>query len=210
MNTKEINATKILDTLENVSVGKSQYLLSRQVNLRGRSLVFFDSLSELMESRLITYQNTFWRKKKTSGVHNPEFPLEIGAILATTKDSPPVIGNPMFIGPVWEPLFAQVLWERGLKIIQQYPAEGYALDIALVSKDYSIKLDVEVDGRTTHLNRQGRRKIRDVLRDSTLAQAGWRIKRFWVRDLMEDMDGCARQIETLWKEMLLEKEVINE
>ena len=117
-------------------------------------------------------------------------------------DGPPVIGNRAFIGPVWEPAFAKALWEARLPVVQQYPAEQYFLDIALVSECGAHRLDVEVDGRSTHCDLFGRRKVADVIRDARLSCAGWAVKRFWVSELIENMDDCVNVVSELWNKMI--------
>ncbi|MEI6513835.1 MAG: DUF559 domain-containing protein, partial [bacterium] len=84
---------------------------------------------------------------------------------------------------------------------QQYPANGYFLDIALVSPDGTKKLNVEVDRRATHCDSFGRRKMRDVLRDTRLRASGWAIQRFWATDLRADMDACTVKVEQAWNKL---------
>lgn len=72
-----------------------------------------------------------------------------------------------------------------------------------------MRLDIEVDGRTTHCDRFGRRKVGDIVRDARLASVGWFIKRFWVSELMRDMDGCVEQVNACWRQ-LAEKECKHE
>lgn len=161
-------------------------------------------LSTLLLTQKVECRNTFWHLAEPFRTHSTL--LSAGANAhGLGQDGPPVIGNPIFIGPVWEPAFAKALWNAGLKIVMQYPENGYLLDIALVSEDRACRLNVEVDGRSTHCDRRGRRKIKDVLRDAVLQQSGWIVKRFWVRELMDDMDACVSQVGQLWQE-LLEKE----
>jgi len=97
------------------------------------------------------------------------------------------------IGPVWEPKFAAALAERGLPIEQQYPAEGYYLDIAIFQP--GLKLNIEVDGEAYHRDElTGDRTVDDVYRDTLLKAAGWFIQRFWVYELKEDFDGCVQRV----------------
>lgn len=112
--------------------------------------------------------------------------------------TPPIMGDPELIGPVWEPQFAQLLWDSGLPVIQQYATCGRFLDVGLVSKNG--KLDIEVDGEC-HRDISGMRKVSDIERDLTLVAQGWRIKRFWVYQLRENMDACADEVRTLWSSM---------
>lgn len=92
------------------------------------------------------------------------------------------------IGPVWEPKFADALSRDGLHFIQQYPACGRYLDFALIHD--GLKLDVEIDDGKQHCDYDGRRKIDALTRDLVLIANGWRIQRFWVYELRENMSGC--------------------
>jgi len=91
--------------------------------------------------------------------------------------------------PGEETLFA-ALAEAGLRPVPQYPLAGRYLDLALVEH----KLDIEVDGAAWHLNRYGERKQDDVFRDLTIQSCGWRIKRFWHREVMTDPAACVTAI----------------
>lgn len=100
------------------------------------------------------------------------------------------------IGPVWEPRLAEALREADLPFEQQYPACGRYLDFALVRD--GLKLDVEVDGEAYHRDASGRRKIEDLERDLVLVANGWKILRFWVYELREDMDACVEEVKRIW------------
>lgn len=119
--------------------------------------------------------------------------------LAHVQGEKPIIhGNPDRIGPVWEPKFAQALWEAGLPIQQQYPACGRYLDMALLAPGF--KLGIEVDGEAWHRGPGGTRKKDDILRDTVLIANGWTIKRFWVYQLRDGFDQCVNEIAELWKQ----------
>ena len=100
------------------------------------------------------------------------------------------------MGPVWEPRLAAALKEAGLSFGQQYAAAGYYLDFALLSETF--RLDVEVDGEAYHRGGDGHRLLDDLYRDHNLQAAGWRVLRFWVYQLREDLDGCIATIRTVW------------
>ncbi|MCK9303869.1 MAG: DUF559 domain-containing protein [Bacteroidales bacterium] len=155
-------------------------------------------MAELVnENKLVLHYGCFWAIKDSPLVNiRPLFPLRPGSEAST--DGPPIVGNPVFIGPVWEPAFAKALWSANLPIIQQYPAENYFLDIAMISEDGRYRLDIEVDGKSSHCDQFGRRKVRDVIRDARLTSAGWTIRRFWVSELMHDIAGCVDQVKELW------------
>jgi very-short-patch-repair endonuclease len=103
------------------------------------------------------------------------------------------------IGPVWEPTFAEAL--RGAKIpfVQQYPVCGsrFYLDFAIINS--SIKLDIEIDGEMFHRDSHGKRRIEDFQRDILLIAHGWKIKRFWVYELRENLDRCIQSVNEMLK-----------
>ena len=85
-------------------------------------------------------------------------------------------------------------WRAGLPFVQQYPACGRYLDFALLRD--GLKLDVEVDGESpTGLRRPT--KDRRPTRDLVLVADGWKVQRFWVYELREDLRGCVRTIREL-------------
>jgi len=100
------------------------------------------------------------------------------------------------IGPVWEPRFAQALRAEDLPFKQQYPACGRYLDFALIRE--GLKLDVEVDGEAYHRGLDGRRKVEDLVRDFVLIANGWKVLRFWVYELREDMASCVDKVKRIW------------
>lgn len=111
-------------------------------------------------------------------------------------EHPKIIGNPELIGPVWEQKFADALWGRGLPVVQQYPACGRVLDLALIRE--GLKLDIEVDGEC-HRDWDGGRKADDLRRDITLIANGWKVLRFWTYELREDFEGCVDRVLKTWR-----------
>ncbi|SMC63304.1 AAA domain-containing protein [Desulfocicer vacuolatum DSM 3385] len=100
----------------------------------------------------------------------------------------------------WEKVLYIALKDRGLEPIAQYPVAGRRLDIALVRNgDNPLKLDIEVDGDRYHRNPDGSRKQEDLWRDYQLRGLGWDIKRFWVYQLKENLDGCVNSILKIWR-----------
>ncbi len=100
------------------------------------------------------------------------------------------------IGPVWEPRLAEEMRRAGLEFHQQYPTCGFFLDFAFHLPSGG-KVDVEVDGEAYHRDRDGNLRAEDVRRDLVLRANGWRVKRFWVYELREDMGSCIQQIKSL-------------
>jgi very-short-patch-repair endonuclease len=69
------------------------------------------------------------------------------------------------------------------------PRQDFALD------PEGRRLDVEVDGRRWHANPDGNRKQSDHLRDRALTALGWKVRRFWVHELSDNMETCLDIIE---------------
>lgn len=93
----------------------------------------------------------------------------------------------------WERRLNAAMLRRGLSPIPQYPVAGRYLDFALDPEGR--RLDVEVDGRLWHAGPDGNRKQSDHLRDRALIALGWRVRRFWVHELADDMESCLDNIE---------------
>jgi very-short-patch-repair endonuclease len=97
------------------------------------------------------------------------------------------------IGPIWEARLAEALRAAGIDFEQQYQTCGFYLDFAIVRDD--VRIDVEVDGETYHRSASGGRRIEDLYRDHLLIAAGWKVLRFWVYELRENLDECIRRIQ---------------
>jgi len=104
------------------------------------------------------------------------------------------------IGPVWEPKVADALREADLPFQQQYPAFGGYLDFALINEN--ARINVEVDGEAYHRDATGMLREEDRERDLTLTANGWRVIRFWVYELKDDMDGCIEKVRAIWEASL--------
>jgi len=92
-----------------------------------------------------------------------------------------------------EELLYCALRKAGLEPQQQYPLAGRYLDMALVKE----KIDIEVDGEAYHLNRYGERKLDDIYRDLQVQANGWRVCRFWYREVRDNVDDCVAKIQKL-------------
>ena len=101
------------------------------------------------------------------------------------------------VGPVWEPKLAEALEAASIPFQQQYPTCGRFLDFALIKP--GLRLDVEVDGETYHRDKQGNRVSEDIVRDQVLVADGWKVMRFWVYELREDLPGCVDKIRQAWE-----------
>lgn len=96
----------------------------------------------------------------------------------------------------WEKVLADALRQAGIKVVPQYPIAGRFLDLAVLNP---IKIDVEVDGESVHRTAGGGRKDDDHWRDLQLQSLGWKVCRFWVYELREDLPRCVKKITDLLK-----------
>jgi len=94
----------------------------------------------------------------------------------------------------WEKVLAEALRQAGIPVVAQYPIAGRFLDLAILSPR---KIDVEVDGESVHRTAGGGRKDDDHWRDLQLQSLGWKVCRFWVYELREDLARCVRKISAL-------------
>lgn len=90
------------------------------------------------------------------------------------------------IGP-WERPLYDALVAKDLSPIPQHPVHQYRLDMAIIKGE--IRIDVEADGVTTHLNSR-----MDAERDSRLTELGWRVIRFWNHQIRDDLDYCVETV----------------
>lgn len=99
----------------------------------------------------------------------------------------------------WEEILFKALLEEGIEAIPQYPVVGRRLDMALVDQKSGLRIDIEVDSDRFHRNPDGSRKKDDTWRDIYLMSLGWKVMRFWVYQLREDMDKCVSEIASAWR-----------
>jgi very-short-patch-repair endonuclease len=92
----------------------------------------------------------------------------------------------------WEERLYDALNAAGLTPLPQYRLGGRRLDLALIENE--VHLDVEVDGETYHRDPDGFRKVSDIWRDHVITSLGWRVRRFWVYELKEDMEKCVELV----------------
>lgn len=105
-------------------------------------------------------------------------------------------GRPDLVGPEWEPRLGEAMRAAELPFHSQFLVCGHHVDFALLRADK--KLAIEVDGETWHRDGEGRRLVDDLHRDRVLRDAGWKVVRFWVHQLRDDMDGCVEAIRNHW------------
>jgi very-short-patch-repair endonuclease len=91
----------------------------------------------------------------------------------------------------WEKVLAEALRQSGITVVPQYPIAGRFLDLAILSP---CKIDVEVDGESFHRTAGGGRKDDDHWRDLQLQSLGWKVCRFWVYELRENLPLCVERI----------------
>jgi len=97
----------------------------------------------------------------------------------------------------WERRLYLKLIERGLSPVPQYPLLGRRLDLALTANG-KVSIDIEVDGARFHLEPDGTRRRDDLWRDITIRGAGWKVMRFWVYELRDEMERCVESILREW------------
>ena len=93
----------------------------------------------------------------------------------------------------WERRLDTALRNAGIETVAQYRIAGRRLDLAVIRDD--VKLDIEVDGEAYHRTASGHRKDDDLWRDFQVQSLGWRVCRFWVYELRDDMDKCVARVE---------------
>lgn len=91
----------------------------------------------------------------------------------------------------WEKVLAEALRQAGITVVPQYPIAGRFLDLAILSPR---KIDLEVDGESFHRTAGGGRKDDDHWRDLQLQSLGWKVCRFWIYELREDLPRCVRKV----------------
>jgi very-short-patch-repair endonuclease len=89
----------------------------------------------------------------------------------------------------------KLLWHRlrgcqiqNYKFRRQHPFNDYVLDFVCLEA----KLIVEIDGG------QHNESAKDLLRDQTLAKAGFRVMRFWNNQVLTELDAV---VEEIWREL---------
>lgn len=108
------------------------------------------------------------------------------------KNPNAALNAPRLFESPWEKRLYGALLSEGIETEPQYPLCGRRLDLALIRGD--LKIDIEIDGVHYHTTSEGDRKIDDFYRDLQIGGMGWRVMRFWVYELRDDMAGCVRRI----------------
>lgn len=108
----------------------------------------------------------------------------------------PAVVNPERVSD-WERDLYVALYKSSIKTIPQYQVEKYTLDLALF--DGKRMLDIEVDGERYHRNWTGELCRRDQIRNQRMFELGWDVKRFWVYEIRDDLNGSVKKIENWLK-----------
>lgn len=109
-------------------------------------------------------------------------------------ENPPASGGEGVFDSHWERIVDAALRRRGFDYAPQYHIAGRRLDFAVFGAD-GTRLDLEVDGRIWHQDSDGNRKLDDIFRDHQMKALGWKVRRFWVDELQQDLEGCIDLVE---------------
>lgn len=103
----------------------------------------------------------------------------------------PVVSNPEQVSD-WEKILYESLYKAGVSTLPQFRIEKYVLDLALIIGEH--RLDIEIDGERYHRNWTGELCRRDQIRNQRLIELGWDVRRFWVYEIRDDLEGCVNKI----------------
>ena len=91
-----------------------------------------------------------------------------------------------------EILMADALKRADIEAVEQWPIRGkygYSLDFAIPE----LKIDIEVDGE--HYHKIG--NAHDRKRNWALRNRGWKVVRFFGKEIKENVDKCVDKIKTI-------------
>ena len=72
---------------------------------------------------------------------------------------------------------AAMLRARGLRVLHQYPACGFNIDLVASRESDGIRIAIECDGEQYHLDEHGELRLEDIERQAILERAGWFVMR---------------------------------
>ncbi|MBI4321618.1 MAG: ATP-binding protein [Chloroflexi bacterium] len=81
---------------------------------------------------------------------------------------------------------ATALRDCGLRVLHQYPACGFNVDLVAEREEDRVRVAVECDGERYHLDEHGLLKTEDIERQAILERAGWRVVRIPYRKWLND------------------------
>ena len=91
----------------------------------------------------------------------------------------------------WEKTLYDALAKRGIKTMPQYILHQYRIDLAIPDE----KIAIEVDGVEYHRDGyDGGHLQQDLKRDEHIRMYGWRVKRFWVYQLSNNLERCVNEV----------------
>lgn len=118
---------------------------------------------------------------------------------ASVEEAPRVGRSRSRMGQVdseFEAEVAAALVERGVRVLHQYPACGFNID--LVCEKDGIRIAVECDGDIYHRDEHGFLRFEDLERQAIIERAGWHVIRVPYRKWLEDPEvQTARVIDAL-------------
>jgi very-short-patch-repair endonuclease len=103
----------------------------------------------------------------------------------------PTVSKPELVSD-WEKVFYKALYATNIKTIPQYEIDRYILDFALINGER--RLNIEVDGERYHRSWDGELCKRDQIRNQHMIELGWDVKRFWVYEIRDDLNGCVNRV----------------
>lgn len=106
-----------------------------------------------------------------------------------TKDQ--IRQDPKLQSPIEKLLYDKLL-SIGLTPIPQYSELGFNLDFAIL--DNGKKVAIECNGLSTHKSMDGNIRRDDNIRKRKLKNAGWEVFIFWSWDILQNAEGCAKQV----------------
>jgi very-short-patch-repair endonuclease len=112
----------------------------------------------------------------------------------------PTVARPELVSE-WERVFYRALYQAGLRPLPQFQVEKFALDLTLFAGEQ--RLAIEVDGERYHKAWNGELLYRDQMRNLRLIELGWHVRRFWVYELRDDMQGCVAAVQN-WRKQFIE------
>jgi very-short-patch-repair endonuclease len=149
-----------------IVVGDLAFCSTSQVDYLSRFAKYYSTLKEdIKKEKTISYEDL-----------GPDYPK-----IANSD----IVSN-------WEKVFYQKAYEAGFKLIPQYQIEKYTVDFLMFHNNR--ELVIEIDGERYHKNWNGELCRKDQLRNQRLFELGYDVKRFWVYQVRDDMDGCLKSM----------------
>jgi very-short-patch-repair endonuclease len=87
---------------------------------------------------------------------------------------------------------AAALEERGVRVLHQYPACGFSIDLVCEKDEHRVA--VECDGWTHHTDEHGRLRIEDLERQGILERAGWHVTRIPYRKWLKEPEAQVARV----------------